>query len=154
MYWPPRLSFGEAKAAVRIARSGQFPTVTATPAATGSGTGATSGVNHLYTIPIDAVYQVDIWGSIRRGGCGEFRHRASFRRQNWRMPAYCIRRNSPRITSRFRIGRIKAVAGSYGEVVRAKIVQLTQNRYDGGVASKGDVALAQTQLETTRAQVG
>jgi len=32
-------------------------------------------------------------------------------------------------------------------------VQLTQDRYDGGVASKGDVALAQTQLETTRAQL-
>ncbi len=32
-------------------------------------------------------------------------------------------------------------------------VQLTQNRYDGGVASMGDVALAQTQLETARAQL-
>ncbi len=32
-------------------------------------------------------------------------------------------------------------------------VQLTQDRYDGGVASMGDVALAQTQLETARAQL-
>jgi NodT family efflux transporter outer membrane factor (OMF) lipoprotein len=32
-------------------------------------------------------------------------------------------------------------------------VQLTQDRFDGGVASKGDVALAQTQLETVRAQL-
>ena len=32
-------------------------------------------------------------------------------------------------------------------------VQLTQDRFDGGVASKGDVALAQTQLETARAQL-
>ena len=34
-----------------------------------------------------------------------------------------------------------------------KSVQLTQNRFDGGVASMGDVALAQTQLETARAQL-
>jgi NodT family efflux transporter outer membrane factor (OMF) lipoprotein len=32
-------------------------------------------------------------------------------------------------------------------------VQLTQNRYDGGVASLGDVALAETQLETARVQL-
>jgi NodT family efflux transporter outer membrane factor (OMF) lipoprotein len=32
-------------------------------------------------------------------------------------------------------------------------VQLTQDRYEGGVASLGDVALAQTQLETMRAQL-
>lgn len=32
-------------------------------------------------------------------------------------------------------------------------VQLTRDRYEGGVASMGDVALAQTQLETARAQL-
>jgi NodT family efflux transporter outer membrane factor (OMF) lipoprotein len=34
-----------------------------------------------------------------------------------------------------------------------RYVQLTQDRFDGGVASQGDVALAQTQLETARAQL-
>ena len=34
-----------------------------------------------------------------------------------------------------------------------RYVQLTQDRFDGGVASMGDVALAQTQLETARAQL-
>jgi len=32
-------------------------------------------------------------------------------------------------------------------------VQLTQDRFDGGVASQGDVALAQTQLETARVEL-
>ena len=39
--------FRAAKAAVRIARAGQFPTVTAAPSATRSGTGAAPGVNHV-----------------------------------------------------------------------------------------------------------
>jgi NodT family efflux transporter outer membrane factor (OMF) lipoprotein len=34
-----------------------------------------------------------------------------------------------------------------------RYVQLTQDRFDGGVASQGDVALAQTQLETARVQL-
>ena len=33
------------------------------------------------------------------------------------------------------------------------MLQLTQDRFQGGVASMGDVALAQTQLETVRAQL-
>ena len=52
--------FQAAKASVRVARAGEFPTVTAAPSATGSGAG-TSGTKGLYTLPIDLVaYQVDI----------------------------------------------------------------------------------------------
>src|ERR1019366_8640334 len=59
--------FREAKAAVRIARAGLFPSVTTAPSATRAGGGAASGQRELYTIPIDLSYQIDVWGSIRRG---------------------------------------------------------------------------------------
>ena len=53
--------FREAQAAVRIARAGLFPTVSAAPSGTRSRTGG------LYTIPVDLAYGIDVWGSIRRG---------------------------------------------------------------------------------------
>src|ERR1019366_10330623 len=56
----------EAKAAVRIARAGLFPSVTAAPSGTRSSS-SPSGANSIYTIPIDLSYQIDVWGSIRRG---------------------------------------------------------------------------------------
>jgi outer membrane protein TolC len=57
--------FREAQAAVSIARSQLFPTVSAGPSSTVSGTG-NSGSKQSYAIPIGAAYSLDIWGSIRR----------------------------------------------------------------------------------------
>src|ERR1019366_8675267 len=54
----------EAKAAVRIARAGLFPSVTAAPSGTRSSI-SLSGAHSIYTIPIDLSYQIDVWGSIR-----------------------------------------------------------------------------------------
>src|SRR4051794_19224611 len=57
--------FREAQAAVSIARSQLFPTVSAGPSGTVAQTG-NSAVKQSFAIPIGAAYSVDIWGSIRR----------------------------------------------------------------------------------------
>jgi len=62
--------FRAAKAAVSVARAGLFPTVSASPSGTRSGGGATAGRQRSYTVPIDLAYQLDVWGSIRRGVAG------------------------------------------------------------------------------------
>ena len=62
--------FRAAKATVLVSRAGLFPTVSTSPTASRSQTSAATGARSLYAIPIDLAYQVDTWGSIRRGVAG------------------------------------------------------------------------------------
>ncbi len=144
--------FRAAKAAVRVARAGLFPTVTTAPSATRSGAGAASGVRRLYTIPIDFVYQIDIWGSIRRGVAANsaIAQASAAELENARL-LY----QAELAADYFQIQGLDAARQLLDATVKSyeQYVQLTQDRYDGGVASMGDVALAQTQLETARAQL-
>jgi NodT family efflux transporter outer membrane factor (OMF) lipoprotein len=144
--------FRAAKAAVRIARADQFPTVTAAPSATRSGTGAASGVGRFYTIPIDLAYQIDVWGSIRRGVAANsaIAQASAAELENARL-LY----QAELAADYFQIQGLDASRQLLDTTVKSyeRYVQLTQDRYDGGVASMGDVALAQTQLETARAQL-
>jgi NodT family efflux transporter outer membrane factor (OMF) lipoprotein len=144
--------FREAKAAVRIARAGLFPTVTAAPSATDSGTGTPSSVRRLYTIPVDLGYQIDVWGSIRRGVAANsaLAQASAAQLENARL-LY----QAELAGDYFQIQGLDASQQLLEATVKSyeQNVQLTQNRFDGGVASQGDVALAQTQLETARVQL-
>ena len=145
--------FRAAKASVRVARAGQFPTVTAAPSATRSRTGAASGVGSFYTLPIDvAAYQVDIWGSIRRGVAA---NSAIAQASAAQLETARLLYQAELASDYFQIQGLDASRQLLDATVKSyeQYVQLTQDRFDGGVASKGDVALAQTQLETARAQL-
>ena len=145
--------FRAAKASVRVARAGLFPTVTAAPSAAASGTGSTSGVRELYTLPLDLVaYQVDIWGAIRRGVAANsaVAQASAAQLENARL-LY----QAELASDYFQIQGLDTSRQLLDATVKSyeQYVQLTQNRFDGGVASQGDVAQAQTQLETARAQL-
>ena len=137
---------------MRVTRAGQFPTVTAAPSATRSGTGAASGVQRLYTIPIDVAYQADVWGSIRRSVAANsaVAQASAAELENARL-LY----QAELAADYFQIQGLDAERQLLDATVKSyeQYVQLTQDRYEGGVASMGDVALAQTQLETARAQL-
>ena len=144
--------FRAAKAAVRVARGGLFPTVSTAPSATRSGGGSASGLRRLYTIPIDVVYQIDVWGSIRRGVAANsaIAQASAADLENARL-LY----QAELATDFFQIEGLDASEQLLDTTVKSyeRYVQLTQDRYDGGVTSMADVALAQTQLETVRAQL-
>lgn len=144
--------FRSAKAAVRVARADQFPVVTVNPSATRSGGGANSVVRRFYTIPIDLAYQIDVWGSIRRGVAGNsaIAQATAAQLENARL-LY----QAELAADYFQIQGLDASRQLLDDTVKSyeRYVQLTQDRYDGGVASMGDVALAQTQLETARVQL-
>jgi NodT family efflux transporter outer membrane factor (OMF) lipoprotein len=143
--------FRAAKAAVRVARAGLFPSVTTSPSATRSGGGA-SGLRRLYTIPLDFVYLIDIWGSIRRGVAANaaIAQATAADLENARL-LY----QAELAADYFQIEGLDATRQLLDTTVKSyeRYVQITQDRFDGGIASMGDVALAQTQLETARAQL-
>jgi NodT family efflux transporter outer membrane factor (OMF) lipoprotein len=143
--------FRAAKAAVRVARAGLFPTVTTSPSATRSG-GSASGLRRLYTIPIDFVYLIDIWGSIRRGVAA---NSAVAQATAADLGNARLLYQAELAADYFQIEGLDATRQLLDTTVKSyeRYAQLTQDRFDGGVASMGDVALAQTQLETARAQL-
>jgi NodT family efflux transporter outer membrane factor (OMF) lipoprotein len=145
--------FREAKAAVRSARASELPLVSASPAATRSGTSGTPEVQHRsFEIPIDAVYQADVWGSIRRSVAANaaIAQASAADLENARL-LY----ESELAVDYFQIQGLDAERELLDAAVKSyeQYVQLTKDRFEGGVASMDDVALAQTQLETARVQL-
>src|SRR5208283_1655968 len=143
--------FRAAQAAVRIARSGLYPFVSTAPSYSRSGGGAAGGRARDYSIPIDATYQVDIWGAIRRGVAAnsDLAQASAADLENVRLLF-----QSELASDYFEIQGVDAARLLLDSTVTSyqRYLQLTRDRFTGGVVSEGDVALAQTQLETARAQ--
>jgi NodT family efflux transporter outer membrane factor (OMF) lipoprotein len=155
-------NFRAARYAVGIARAGLFPTVSIGPAITtsrssagfvsGSTVSAAPGIVTTYSLPASASWTADIWGSVRRGV------RAA---QETAQADFALLENA-RLSYQSELAQdYFELHGTDGDIdllertVKSydEYLTLTQNRYKAGVASGGDVALAQTQVDTTRAQL-
>lgn len=149
--------FRAAKDAVRIARSNLFPTVTGSPSIVNSRTSGTlgssnSGVRTTYTVPVDLSYEADVWGSIRHsvGSLAATAQASAAQLENARL-FYQAELAQDYFQLHGTDGEkdlLERTVKSYEEYL-----QLTKDRFNAGVASGGDVAQAQTQLDTARAQL-
>jgi len=150
--------FREARYAVRIARSNLFPTVTAGPSIVNEKSVilGLSGVKvspiTAYDLPVDVSYQADIWGSIRHSvrASAETAQASAALLENARL-SYQAELAQDYFELRGADGEkelLETTVRSYQDYLK-----LTQDRFNSGVASGSDVAQAQTQLETTRAQL-
>jgi NodT family efflux transporter outer membrane factor (OMF) lipoprotein len=143
--------FREARYAVRIVRSSLFPTVTASPSIVNSRAPVT-GIVTTYDLPVDVSYQADIWGSIRRSvrASAESAQASAALLENARL-SYQAELAQDYFELRGTDGEkelLETTVSSYQDYVK-----LTQDRFNSGVASGSDVAQAQTQLNTARAQL-
>jgi NodT family efflux transporter outer membrane factor (OMF) lipoprotein len=163
--------FRAARAAAGVARGGLFPTVTAGASATrarrGSGSAATTlltspgsgatptasagSTTSIYQVPVDVSYEVDVWGKVRRMIESSV---AIAQASAGDLETMRLSLQAELAVDYFELHGLDAqqlllstTAGAY-----QKALELTTNRYNQGVASGVDVAQAQTQLETTRAQ--
>ena len=152
--------YREAQAAVRVARSALFPQVTASPSITGEYSSTTTsvlsrtsvGTTALYSLPIDVSYQADVWGSIRRSVTASTANaQASFADLENARLLY----QAELAESYFGMHGLDSDAELLKTTVKLyeDYLQLTKDRMQAGVASGADVALAQTQLDTARAQL-
>ncbi len=154
--------YREARDAVRIARSGFFPNITASPAitesrtspnlSTGTSINFIAGTRTEYNLPVDVSYQADVWGNIRR----------SVRGSASTAQASAADLENARLTFQSELAEFYfELHGLDGDedllertvVIYQQYLKLTQDRFQFGIASGADVAQAQTQLYTTQAQL-
>jgi NodT family efflux transporter outer membrane factor (OMF) lipoprotein len=170
--------FREAAATVKVARAAFWPTITANPSVTESqasqnlqssssggsgGSGSLSGFGHslghqgaqdisTYNLPVEASYMVDIWGEVRRSVESQAATaQASFANlENMRLSF-----QATLAQDYFELHGQDAEAELLSSTVKSyeDFLTLTKNRYASGIASQADVAQAQTQLDTTKAQL-
>jgi len=150
--------FRQALAAVRVARSGYFPTVTADASFTrarlpvGTGRASISGdTTSVFLLTGAATWEPDLWGKIRRtveaAEAGAQVNEADLKAVRLSIQATLAQ-------DYFQLRSLDAQKRLLNETVIAyqKSLELTKNRYASGIASKADVLLADTQLKTTQAQ--
>jgi NodT family efflux transporter outer membrane factor (OMF) lipoprotein len=158
--------FKAARDAVRIARSALFPVIGTSPSITASRAGGTtnistgttsqsgnsSSVRTSYSLPFDFSYQVDLWGSIRR----------SVRASAETAQASAAQLENVRLTLQAELAQdyfqLRGLDGNRDLLERTvssyeQYLQLTKDRFNGGVASGSDVAQAETQLNAAREQL-
>src|ERR1700735_1551135 len=151
--------FAEARAALKITRSQRYPTVTGYAGAfhdrvSGNRPLFSSTLKQEYndfTIPIDVSYEVDLWGRVRRVvACSRSEAQASAAD----LANVSLSLHAELATDYFQLRGLDAQKKLLDDTVQSfeKALELTQNRFQGGLASAVDVAQAQTILETTRAQ--
>ena len=153
--------FREAKFAVKIARSNLYPTVSVTPyhcecAIVGHRDTRQSSLcpysRTTYDLPVDVSWEADTWGSIRRSiqASAEAAQTSDAELENARL-SYQAELAQDYFELRGTDGEkelLETTVKSYQDYLK-----LTQDRFNSGVASGSDVAQAQTQLETARAQL-
>jgi len=172
--------FREAAAAVKVARSAFFPTVTGNPSLTesqasqsltsghsnsnsgsgGGGSGGSGGSQQhvgatmvsLYDLPVEASYMVDVWGSVRRSvEASSTTAQASFANLENARLSY----QATLAQDYFSLHGLDVEEELLQTTVASyqKFLDLTTNQYNSGIVSQAAVAAAKTQLDTTKAQL-
>jgi NodT family efflux transporter outer membrane factor (OMF) lipoprotein len=150
----------EARALVRFNRAALFPTISA-------GVGASSireSANRPFVTPnvntgssgdlltsLDLSYEIDLWGRVRRTVAAA---RLEAQASAADLETARLSLQAELAFDYFELRAADAQKQLLDETVKAyeAALRLTANRYQGGAAPKSDVAQAQTQLDTTRAQ--
>jgi NodT family efflux transporter outer membrane factor (OMF) lipoprotein len=150
-------SYQAARAVVKEARSQYFPTVSAAPSVTRSktpsnaSTAGRSGTSTLYSLPLDASWEPDLWGSVRN----------TVRANQYNAQASAAALESLRLSAQADLAvDYYTLRGQddLKEVLDAtvaadqKTLDLTKWLYQSGIDSDEDVSAAETALASARAQ--
>jgi NodT family efflux transporter outer membrane factor (OMF) lipoprotein len=149
--------FAEARATVTGARAALYPQVGAAPSAgrfQQSGNRAISSVHSSYAdflVPANVAYEPDFWGRLH-GTLEANRALAQATAADLETASLSI--HAELAVDYFTLRGLDRERELLDSAVAAyeRALALTRNRFTGGLASQADVALAETQLETTRAQ--
>jgi NodT family efflux transporter outer membrane factor (OMF) lipoprotein len=149
--------FLEARAAVRVARSPFFPVVTGGASASRTRTSqnkpsvTAAETNSDFQLPIDISYEPDVWGRVRRSVEAT---RSEAQATAADLASTDLSLHAELALDYFQLRGLDSEQQLLNSTVTSyeRALELTSSRYRGGIASAVDVAQAQTQLETTRAE--
>ena len=151
--------FDQARAWLRYYRADLYPTVNVGASATRErfsrnrplATSTTSGTTNDLILHADMAYEPDVWGRVRSNVAA---YRANAQSSFADLESVSLSLHAELATDYFQARELDGEAQLLDSTVGSyeKALELTQSRYQGGVASAVDVAQAQTQLETARAQ--
>ena len=146
-----------ARAAVRGARANFGPQVSLAPSISGqqqSGNRAVSNFHNAYgdfLLPADVSYEADVWGRIRQTVNIS---RATTEAVAADVQSAALSLHAELAVDYFTLRGLDRQRQLLDDTVAAydRALELTTTRFRGGITSAADVALAQTQLESTRGQ--
>ena len=151
--------YRQARALVRGARAAFYPSLSSSAGATRSSQGSsttntsssTSGVSKSYDLSLNAAWELDIWGKLRRSLESS---RAGFEASAADLAALKLSLQAELVQNYLQLRvlddqqrLLDATVAAY-----ARSLKLTENQYNAGIVPKSDVSQALTQLKSTQAQ--
>ncbi|HTS50341.1 MAG TPA: efflux transporter outer membrane subunit [Bryobacteraceae bacterium] len=147
--------FRQARTFIDLNHANYYPTIGANPSITqadsGKNAGRLSGTSQSFSLPATVSWEPDLWGRVRlavEAATADAQVSAADL-QNIRLSTQALLATDYFILAGNDMQ--EAILQNTIEAYRRNL-QLTINRYNGGVASKSDVTLAQTQLAGAQAQ--
>jgi NodT family efflux transporter outer membrane factor (OMF) lipoprotein len=152
--------FRQARAALRYNRADYYPTVTAGLSGTRTRTSAHrpppnsifNGItDNDFTLPFDVSYQADVWGRVRRT-VESYREQAQASAAD--LATVNLSMHADLAIDYFQARSLDAQEQLLNSTVKQyeQALQLTESRFEGGIASEVEVEQAKTILQTTRAE--
>jgi NodT family efflux transporter outer membrane factor (OMF) lipoprotein len=150
--------YQESRAVLRYYRADYYPTVTVSPSATRARVSANrpppnsifNGITENdFVLPFDVSYQADVWGRVRKN-VESYREQAQASAAD--LATVNLSMHADLAVDYFQARSLDAEEQLLNSTVTQyeQALELTQNRYDGGIAS--EVEQAKTILQTTRAE--
>ena len=148
--------FRQARALVALNHANYYPTIGSAPSITQTDTGSNGGrgaggTNQSFSLPISASWEPDLWGRVRLAVQNAVSNAqvSAADLENIRLSAQALLATDYFLLAAndMQEGILRDTIGAYQQNL-----QLTINRFNGGVASRVDITLAQTQLAGVLAQ--
>jgi len=151
--------YQQARAVLRYYRADYYPTVTTAPSASRTRVSANAPTNSIlrgatyndFVLPFDVSYQADVWGRVRKN-VESYREQAQASAAD--LATVNLSMHADLAVDYFQARSLDSEEQLLNSTVKEyeQALDLTQSRFQGGIASEVEVEQAMTQLQTVRAE--
>jgi NodT family efflux transporter outer membrane factor (OMF) lipoprotein len=137
-------AYSQARALVRQQRATLFPLVSIGASGDRAG-GEGGGADNRYRLSIGGSWEPDVWGRLRAGVAGA---QASAEASAADLASARLSAQGELAANYFTVRQLDAQRDLLASTIEGyrRVLQITQNRFDAGIAARSDVLQAQTQL--------